>query len=249
MKNELSHNKPRQMTLIFDRVRGALSSILLMGIALAIAMILLFAWLADEVLEGETKSFDENVREFVHQLASPALTALMRVVTILGSTGFLITLGVIIAIIFLIIGWRRRIILFAVTMAGAAILNVTLKASFHRIRPVPFFDTPLPNSYSFPSGHALFSFCFYGVLAALIAHRRRPAAARIIVWSLATLLILLIGCSRIYLGVHYPSDVLAGYVAALIWVLAVALGYQILRRRKNDKRNLLDERITNVAKR
>ncbi|HLY91696.1 MAG TPA: phosphatase PAP2 family protein, partial [Candidatus Angelobacter sp.] len=83
-----------------------------------------------------------------------------------------------------------------------------------------FFGS-LPNSYSFPSGHALTSLCFYGVMAGLLSARIKSLPWRIVMWTLAVLLIVSIGLSRIYLGVHYPSDVLAGYLAATLWVTGI----------------------------
>jgi undecaprenyl-diphosphatase len=118
-------------------------------------------------------------------------------------------------------------------MAGAVILNFVLKTSFARTRPLPFFDTPLPSSYSFPSGHALFALCFYGVLAWLIAAGIRSQALRISIWTVAVLLVLLIGLSRIYLGVHYPSDVIAGYAASIVWIVAVISADSILKNKSD----------------
>lgn len=214
----------------FNRVRQLVGSILFIGLAGAIAMLLFFAWLAEEVLEGDTWAFDESLRASIHAFANPSLTSLMRGVTMLGSTTFLIALGVCVALAFVLAGWHRGVALFATTMAGAIILNAALKLSFQRIRPAPFFDTPLPISYSFPSGHALFSLCFYGVLAWLIAARiRRNTTARVVIWTVAASLVSLIGLSRIYLGVHYPSDVLAGYTAGIVWVMAVTLADRLLQ--------------------
>jgi undecaprenyl-diphosphatase len=102
-------------------------------------------------------------------------------------------------------------------VSGSVVLDTSLKLLFHRVRPEPFFG-PLPHSYSFPSGHALSSFCFYGILAGLLDTRIRSLAVRISIWIVAALLVLAIGVSRIYLGVHYPTDVIAGYVAAAVWV-------------------------------
>ena len=203
---------------------------LALGLAAAVAGLFFFGWLTDEVLEGATTKFDETGRLFVHSLASPFITELMRVATFLGSTLFLIALGLGVAIAFYLAGWRRAAILFVTTMAGAVILNFALKAGVHRTRPEPYFDTPLPTSFSFPSGHALFSVCFYGVLAWLITARLKNRAAQTGIWALAVGLIFFIGLSRIYLGVHYPSDVIAGYTAAAVWVLAVAFGDSILRK-------------------
>lgn len=209
-----------------------LGPLLLAGLALAIAALAFFAWLAEEMLEGETQTFDDTVRSFIYGFASPALTSIMRAVTLLGSTKFMVALGVGVALSFLLAGWRRAATLFAVTMAGAVLLLVTLKLGFQRARPTPFFGTLSPDSYSFPSGHALYSFCFYGVLAALTNERLRNRAARLVIWIATALLVALIGLSRIYLGVHYPSDVIAGYAAALVWVVTVAFGDHMLRGRK-----------------
>lgn len=205
------------------------------GLAAAISALTFFAWLAEEVLEGDTRIFDDYVRAFAHNLASPALTSVMRVVTMFGSTWVLVVAWVCAVIIFLSAGLRRNVALLTVTMAGAAALNLTLKLSFGRTRPTAFFDIPLPASYSFPSGHALLSFCFYAVLAAIITARLRHRAARILVWTVAALLVALIGFSRIYLGMHYPSDVLAGYAAGLIWLVAIGLGDYIIRQRAKKR--------------
>lgn len=202
---------------------------LLIGLATAVAAVLFFAWLANEVLEGDTQYFDERVRLLIHQAASPPLTALMGAVTMLGAPWVLLALGCCAVLGFLRAGWRRAAALFLVTMAGAALLNFALKWSFHRTRPTSFFDTPLPASYSFPSGHAMLSFCFYGILAALLTARLSSRAARLAIWLGATVLVVLIGVSRVYLGVHYPSDVLAGYAGALVWVLTVVLGDRVLQ--------------------
>jgi undecaprenyl-diphosphatase len=118
----------------------------------------------------------------------------------------------------------------AIAMIGAALLDVALKHAFRRPRPAPFFGVPLPLSASFPSGHALASFCFFGVLAALLAHRTRSYWRAALVWLAAAALIAAIGFSRIYLGVHYPTDVIAGYLAAAIWVGGLTFADRYRRR-------------------
>jgi undecaprenyl-diphosphatase len=188
----------------------------LAGLVAALLSLFLFARLASEMREGETASFDNAVRGWVHQFASPGMTQAMKFVSLLGYDILLAEL-VIAILIFLRIGWRRAAIWLSVTMAGSVLLDVTLKQVFHRHRPVPYFGDA-PHSYSFPSGHALSSFCFYGVLAGLIADRVERLGVRIVVGVLAAVLVLAIGISRIYLGVHYPSDVVAGYIAAAMWV-------------------------------
>jgi len=205
---------------------------LLIGLIFAIGALIFFGWLASEIFEGETKIFDETIRQAVSQIASPALTNLMIFISLLGSPLFLVCLGVVVLLIFLRLKWRRAAVLFVTTMAGEILLDLTLKGFYGRVRPEPFFDYPLPLSYSFPSGHALGSFCFYGILAWLVTARLENRTARIVIRMLAALLIFLMGFSRIYLGVHYPSDVVGGYSAALVWTVTVALGDFLFNQRK-----------------
>lgn len=138
--------------------------------------------------------------------------------TELGSTPVVSTLVVVTVVGFLVVRWKRAAILLSCDLVVASVLNTFLKDVFHRPRPQPFFGIPPPHTYSFPSGHALFSICFYGMLAALLSARLERPLARALVWIFATLLALGIGFSRVYLGVHYPSDVLGGWALAVAWV-------------------------------
>jgi undecaprenyl-diphosphatase len=144
----------------------------------------------------------------------------MQGLSFLGSSAVVTTLCVLAIAAFLYFRQARTAALLAITMVGMAALDVTLKLAFHRPRPVAYFG-PTPTTYSFPSGHAMGSFCFYGVLAAILAARAKERRTKWCIWAGATLLIGLIGFSRIYLGVHYPSDVIAGYCAGAVWVAAV----------------------------
>ncbi|HEX5965137.1 MAG TPA: phosphatase PAP2 family protein [Pyrinomonadaceae bacterium] len=208
---------------------------LLLGLTAAIGSIIFFGWLADEVLDGETRQFDEVTREAVHQLASPAMTTAMRGISFLGSMLFLLIATAVVIIWFASRKWGREAKLMAATMAGASLLNVTLKLAFKRDRPTPFFDLLPPESYSFPSGHSLTSACFYGAFAAIITARIKGRRTRILVWIVCTTTFVLIGLSRIYLGVHHTTDVIAGFVAALIWILVVRFVELTLRRRRRRK--------------
>ena len=228
----------RRAIYFFGSIRLALGSVLFFGMALALAALFFFAWMADEIVEGDTLRFDEYVRGFVHQFAFPALTILMQIASFLGSTLFLILLGISIVIILYLNKHRRGAIIFTITTIGASLLLVLLKLAFRRARPEPFFDTILPASYSFPSGHSLASFCFYGALAAIITARVEKLWLKIIVWTAAAILILLIGISRIYLGVHYPSDVLAGFIVGLIWVITIAVGDNLVRAKDRKVKDL-----------
>ncbi len=212
-----------------------LSLSLLLGLGTAIATLIFFGWLADEVLEGETRHFDEATRAAIHQLASPLLTAIMRGLSFIGST-IALTLGTIFVVIrFAMRKMGREAKLFAITMIGAGLLNVTLKLAFKRARPEPFFNLSLPETYSFPSGHSLTSAVFFGALAAILTARIQSKRVSLAIWIVATTMFLLIGFSRIYLGVHHTTDVIAGFAAALIWILVVRFVEMQLARRKRRK--------------
>jgi len=213
----------------------SLGLLLSLGLVAAACTLYLFAGLAEEVYEGDTRQFDESTLALVNGFASPSLTSFMRAVTYLGSVVFLTGAGACAVLVFVLARRRRAAVTLLVTMAGAALLNFTLKLVFGRERPEPFFDTPLPESYSFPSGHALLSFCFYGVIAAMIIARIEGTWGRAAVWAGAALLVTLIGLSRVYLGVHYPSDVAAGYAAAFVWVVIVASADRVMEARLRGK--------------
>jgi undecaprenyl-diphosphatase len=211
------------------KTRRVLLRAIPLSLVVAIMALLLFAWMAEEVLEAGTIRFDNSIRAAVHQRASPALTVFMRGITLLGSMEVLLPLVLIVVTFLLVRGKRYEAIVLSVTMAGGVILNMVLKLSFHRVRPDPFFDLATPASYAFPSGHALLALCFYGVMVRILSDSLKSREYRWMVWVGAVLLIGLIGLSRIYLGVHHASDVLAGYAAAIVWISAVTM---VVRQRK-----------------
>ena len=212
-----------------------LSLSLLLGLGTAITALIFFGWLADEVLEGDSRRFDEVTRAAIHQLASPTLTIVMRGFSFVGST-IALTIGTIFVVVrFAMRNLGREAKLFAITMIGAGLLNITLKLAFKRARPEPFFNLSLPETYSFPSGHSLTSAVFFGALAAILTAHIKSRRVRAVIWIVSTLIFLTIGFSRIYLGVHHTTDVIAGFVAALIWILVVRFVEIQLRRRKLRK--------------
>jgi undecaprenyl-diphosphatase len=206
---------------------------LILGFLAAAGSLLAFSWLAREIVAGATLHFDTSVRAALHSLASPLLTRVMRGITLLGSELILLPLGALVAWQLLRAGRSHAAVLFVFAAFGGEALNYLMKLVFHRHRPEAFFGYTLPSSFSFPSGHAMVSVCFFGVMAAILTAPWNGMRRRAAVWIAAIALALAIGLSRIYLGVHYPSDVLAGYLAAIIWVSAVRAGYVYwLRRRR-----------------
>jgi membrane-associated phospholipid phosphatase len=228
------HSVPEPLPATAESKRQ-LSAALVIGLLTAAAALVLFTWLGREILEGEVLAFDDRLRTLVHDLASPRLTTLMRAASLYGGPVVLVPAGLAAGVVFLIKGWHRGALLVAVNLAGAGLLNWLLKFSFARVRPASFFDYPLPGSPSFPSGHALYAASVFGGLAVLVTARIRNPPLRFAIWVVAIGLILLVGLSRVYLGVHYPSDVFAGYAIGIIWVTAVAIGDRLARHRRRGR--------------
>jgi undecaprenyl-diphosphatase len=204
-------------------------AILIAGLLLALTFAAVFGWLAYQVNGGRSGAFDTHIRNIVHSWSNPPLTRAMKVMSFIGEPYVIWPL--LCAAIFLLRRVHANAWLLAVAMIGEVCIEQTLKFTFRRPRPTPFFGYPQPGSYSFPSGHALGSLVFFGTFAALFAARIRSASAKALLWIAASLLVGAIGFSRIYLGVHYPTDVIGGYAAALVWVIAVAVGDHARKRR------------------
>lgn len=207
-------------------------------LAVVVCALLLFVCLAFIVRGPDVPAFDTGIREAVHSSASAQLTGLMRTVTNLGSGWFLWTLGLGVSLWLASAGRRRDAAWLAVAVLGANILNEAMKLGFHRRRPEAYFGYPLPVTYSFPSGHSFVSFCFYITLAEILIRSHWPRWYKALILALAVILTLSIGLSRIYLGVHYPSDVAGGYAAAVAWiVLARAMNRRWWTRRAAAAKN------------
>ena len=186
----------------------------------ALALIL-FVWLAREVSSGDAMRLDAPIRNAVHARSSPPLTAIMRGVSLCGSEVVLVPLGIILVWWLVAVKRRRAAVVVAVAALGAEALDQIMKVLFNRTRPEPFFGLASPITHSFPSGHAMVSCCFFGVLAAILAARERSRVRRAALFAAAAIVVGLMGFSRVYLGYHYPTDVLAGYAAAVVWLAVV----------------------------
>jgi len=185
--------------------------------ASAIIAAAMFCWLAVVTMQGGMAGFDETIRAHAHALATPWLTASAANLTWLGTLGVLALFGGVAVAILVGAGRRRDAKLLVFVMAGSLVLENALKFAIQRPRPPAFFGAD-PATYSFPSGHALFSLCFYGWLAVLLCG---AGVSRAIVWPIAIALVAGIGGTRVYLGVHYPTDVIAGYLIATAWLCTV----------------------------
>lgn len=193
---------------------------LVAGLLISLGALWAFAGLSEEVFEGETARLDTTVLLWVNSAFPDWLGLPMRLITALGYPQVVVPLLLAAAYFFYHRGLKLHGILLLVSVSGAAILGATLKSFYERARPELFESGYAASFYSFPSGHAVTAASFYGLLTLLIS-RRLGGPVRWTVAASGVALVLLIGFSRIYFGVHYPSDVVAGFLAAALWVGAV----------------------------
>jgi undecaprenyl-diphosphatase len=186
---------------------------------LAISL-LLFTSVTLGVVFGVTDGLDASVRTAVNAWASPGLTSFFESLTHLGSTAVVYSLTVLAVLALWLLGKRPAALHLAVVMAAAGIVNNAVKMSIARARPEAFFGD-LPASYSFASGHALFAGCLYGVLGGMLAAAATRGWHRAAILACSLALIGGIGLSRVYLGVHYPTDVIAGFALAALIICSV----------------------------
>jgi membrane-associated phospholipid phosphatase len=190
-----------------------------------------FGALAEEVAEGDT-GLDNRIADELHEHATRPLTEFFEAVTTLGNG---IVLAGVAAIAAYLLARRRyyaEAVLMVLAYAGAQVLSFSLKLAFRRDRP--FFTDPLAtvSTYSFPSGHATVSIAVYGALC-LVLVRRLTGPARVVCVAAAVLLVSLIGFSRLYLGVHFLSDVLAGYSVGIAWLALCVVVLDLHHRRRS----------------
>ena len=209
---------------------GAVGAFLFIGLAIILLGAVAFAKLAEEVMEGETQAMDESILRMMNDMGSPWLDMVALEVTALGAS-MVVIMMVLVASAFL---WHSRhhysAALLWVSVMGAGLVNSVLKLSFNRPRPDVFpWRTQHVGLASFPSGHAMTAIVVYGTLAFLIARLAPTRFLRHLVWWTAIVVILLIGWSRLYLGVHYPSDVAAGFVLGTAWAVICGLGIEAVR--------------------
>ena len=197
---------------------------LVVGFMGLVACLLVFGYIAEDVRANEVFALDTFVTPLIHGVASPALDRLMNFATTLGSNLVIPPLFVIEIAILLRIGRPGASLFQAIVSGGALLLNGLMKVFFHRPRPVLPWAQALPD-FSFPSGHTMNAFAFYVGLAIVIwsiVGRR----SGLIAMTIAFVIVGFVGLSRIYLGVHYPTDVIGGILAGAIWVLVVLAAFR-----------------------
>jgi len=212
---------------------GAVGLYLTAGFFACAAVGALFAVLADSVFDVHGKTaFDREVTLAIELVHTPTLNRVARAVTFLGDHRFLLPATILVTGALAGFGRRVSAVLFFGVVIGGWLLETLIKIVFHRARPDLWPALAIEKTFSFPSGHATMSTLFYGAVAALVLHLSRSRALRAATLAIATLVILSVCYTRIYLGAHWATDVAAGILVGLFWVSVCATGTEYLARRK-----------------
>jgi len=204
------------------------------GVVLATVAFWFFKQQADHVVEGRADQYDDLIMEAVHRIDNPTMHHAMEAATQLGSHAAIGTAAGLTAIAMLRSGKKHDAWTVVVSTGGAMAINTILKNVFQRQRPQELARRiKLPKSHSFPSGHSLLSAATYPIVAHhLVQHR--SVAAQAFVHTLAGVTILCVGFSRVYFGVHFPSDVLGGFAAGLGWLGLTSLSHTVVESGRQD---------------
>ena len=229
----------------FARIRRAGENIfhhelaLLLAVAIIAGGLWVFLGVASEVAEGDTHAIDRqlilalrpNPADLGDPIGPPWFEEMMRDFTALGGLGILTLLTLSVFGFLLLEGKNNGAFYVLAVVAGGMVLSLLLKTAYNRPRPdlVPYGS--VVSYASFPSGHSMLSAATYLTLGALLARLQAKRHMKIYILSLAILVTVLVGVSRVYLGVHWPTDVVAGWAAGAVWASACWLGARWLQRR------------------
>lgn len=197
--------------------RAAVGVFLIAGAIVAALGVWAFMQVAELVQDGATERFDNAVMFWVRDHRIPWLERTMIELTALGNWTVVGMVGAVAALFLTLTRHKHSALLLVVSTAGGVVINGALKAAFSRPRPEVFEWQTLATSSSFPSGHATAAALVYGTVAYLAARLHKRRWARFLTMFVALVFILLVCASRVYLGVHYPSDVLGGVISGLAW--------------------------------
>ncbi len=214
---------------------------ILINLFILVTALLVFTYVAKEVVSGESKGFDEMTLDYLRhdgKILSDEqtwLTGMMIDITALGGATIIFMITAAVFFYLLIQKQYEFMWLILIATVGGAILSFGLKELFARERPPLMFHLLTVKSMSFPSGHAMMSSVVYLTQGALLAKVQSNKNLRIYILLVAIILVFLIGISRVYLGVHYPTDVLAGWSVGLAWASLCWLAVKYLQKRKVQK--------------
>lgn len=223
--------KPKQtLTTIFKQYKAP---------QLAIALILfwvpvvVFLKIAGEILERQPIGIDTTLLKWIHSTATPALDAIFLFITNLGNVEYILPITAF--LILYLLYKRQRVNAFIVTfgVGGAATANFILKHLFHRDRPAFWHSLITETGYSFPSGHAMLSSALILCIIAILWNTKW----RIFSIIIGAIIVVLIGYSRLYMGVHYPTDIIAGWSVSAAWIVIVLFITKVTSRRYHNRQD------------
>lgn len=206
------------ITGIFPSIKRNLRLSIVLALLIGVTTLSLFGVIAwNTLIERSMVEFDDSVIGLVRSFASPYMDVVMVNITDIGSASVYGPLATFVLVVLLCLKRKYEAVTLALCVSGAALLNEILKQLFQRSRPdtLPLIDI---GGYSFPSGHAMVSLCCYGLLAFLCARNLASWRSRIIVFIITGIVVISVGISRIYVGVHYPTDVFAGFTLGATWL-------------------------------
>ncbi|MBP3953523.1 phosphatase PAP2 family protein [Bacillus suaedae] len=209
--------------------------LLIIGLGIASLFVWFFAEIAEDLLENELVRFDDAIISMFEAVETSTLDSIYIIITELGSVWFLMTLSVLVILLLWFKAKDKWGILFFITaVGGSGLLTWILKHTYERGRP-SINEEIDAIGFSFPSGHSMGSLIFYGFIAYFILRSSQKKIIKYISMVVLSILIILIGTSRIYLGAHYPSDVIAGYVAGTIWLILCLLALEWVQWQSNSQ--------------
>ncbi|MFN8417637.1 MAG: phosphatase PAP2 family protein [Anaerolineae bacterium] len=209
---------------------GLLSMYLLVGIAILLIGSWAFYSIAEDVMEQDAiVQIDQSIADFVHASVTPSTAQFMLILTMAGNE-LVVVVSLVLALALVLRRRWRDLLLLGLAVGGAEVIVPLIKLVVSRQRPV--FSDPIQviNNFSFPSGHSFLSVVFYGLIAYLLLRVTNSILARAAIMLAALAIILMVGFTRIYLGVHFMSDVLGGYLGGLAWLALTITGVELLMR-------------------
>lgn len=204
------------------------------GLIVSIVVLFLFFFLTNGVVRGETHFYDQSISNYVFSLRTPMLTTVMTAVSNITDTpaGLILSSSI---VLLLIKKHKKESLIFSLAIIIGCVLSYLLKIYFRIPRP-DIAPLETLSDFTYPSGHAMNNLVLYGLLTFYVFHFTKNKPLSIFIGITFTLWILLIGLSRVYLGVHYPSDVLAGYFVGSWWLVTVLLIDKTLSLRQEAKK-------------
>ena len=203
------------------RKRKLLGALLLVGFGAALVATFGVVELHDEILKASFEQGDQAIQSWVHGFTRPMLTEMMRGLSWIGSPFALVPAVTLAAGLMWWRGLKDDAVLVMAAALGGVALDEVMKLHFKRLRPEVPWAFVHEHSFSFPSGHSVLAMVMYGVIVYKTQDKLRSRWAKAVLMAGAFLMVVGIGVSRVYLGVHYPSDVAGGYFVGAVWLAAV----------------------------